>query len=195
MMSPHHWNPTFNFKKPLSLMLLHIVLTASCCFLVHRGSYSCIVGNIFVWKYEYLTNNNNRSIVFRQKYMATEMFLFKRGVTSTWPAPPCPHPSSRSGSPGDTTTWTSTGEQEEHRPRVLILIFRSTRGGIAIVTEKRRRTSVLLMYRYIIVLLIVSPYKALSRAVTTDTGNYSCEPSNAESDTVQVHVLEGTGIS
>ena len=33
----------------------------------------------------------------------------------------------------------------------------------------------------------------LCRAVTTDTGNYSCEPSNAESDTVQVHVLEGTG--
>lgn len=45
------------------------------------------------------------------------------------------------------------------------------------MTEKRRRTSVLLMYR----------------AVSTDTGNYSCEPSNAESDTVQVHVLEGTG--
>ena len=31
------------------------------------------------------------------------------------------------------------------------------------------------------------------RAVSSDTGNYSCEPSNAESDTVQVHVLEGTG--
>ena len=30
--------------------------------------------------------------------------------------------------------------------------------------------------------------------MSTDTGNYSCEPSNAESDTVQVHVLEGTGI-
>ena len=33
----------------------------------------------------------------------------------------------------------------------------------------------------------------LTRAVPTDTGNYSCEPSNAEADTVQVHVLEGTG--
>ena len=30
--------------------------------------------------------------------------------------------------------------------------------------------------------------------MSTDTGNYSCEPSNAESDTVQVHVLEGTGM-
>ena len=34
---------------------------------------------------------------------------------------------------------------------------------------------------------------ATCRAVSSDTGNYSCEPSNAESDTVQVHVLEGTG--
>lgn len=78
-----------------------------------------------------------------------------------------------------TCTALSTPEQPERvtwRHNNLDL-HRSTRGGIAIVTEKRRRTSVLLMYR----------------AVSTDTGNYSCEPSNAESDTVQVHVLEGTG--
>jgi len=53
----------------------------------------------------------------------------------------------------------------------------STRGGIAIVTEKRRRASNLM----------------ISRAVSSDTGNYSCTPSNAEADTVGVHVLEGTG--
>jgi len=53
----------------------------------------------------------------------------------------------------------------------------STRGGIAIVTEKRRRSSNLM----------------ISRAVASDTGNYSCTPSNAEADTVGVHVLEGTG--
>jgi len=79
-----------------------------------------------------------------------------------------------------TCTALSTPEQPERvtwRHNNLDL-HRSIRGGIAIVTEKRRRTSVLLMYR----------------AVSTDTGNYSCEPSNAESDTVQVHVLEGTGI-
>jgi len=78
-----------------------------------------------------------------------------------------------------TCTALSTPEQPERvtwRHNNLDL-HRSIRGGIAIVTEKRRRTSVLLMYR----------------AVSTDTGNYSCEPSNAESDTVQVHVLEGTG--
>ena len=42
--------------------------------------------------------------------MVTEMFLFKREVTLTWPAPLCPHQSSQSGSPGDTTIWTSTGD-------------------------------------------------------------------------------------
>jgi len=78
-----------------------------------------------------------------------------------------------------TCTALSTPETPErvvwrHNNRDL---HRSTRGGIAIVTEKRRRTSVLMMYR----------------AVHTDTGNYSCSPSNAEADTVQVHVLEGTG--
>ena len=76
-------------------------------------------------------------------------------------------------------------------------LHRSTRGGIAIVTEKRRRTSVLLMYRSVLLLLVVVVVMESSllccRAVATDTGNYSCQPSNAEADTVQVHVLEGTG--
>ena len=31
------------------------------------------------------------------------------------------------------------------------------------------------------------------RAVSSDSGNYSCSPSNAEADMVGVHVLEGTG--
>ena len=34
-------------------------------------------------------------------------------------------------------------------------LHRSTRGGIAIVTEKRRRTSVLLMYRLVLVVALV----------------------------------------
>ena len=73
-------------------------------------------------------------------------------------------------------------------------LHRSTRGGIAIVTEKRRRTSVLLMYRLVhLVLLVAESSLICCRAVTSDTGNYSCQPSNAEADTVQVHVLEGTG--
>jgi len=53
----------------------------------------------------------------------------------------------------------------------------SQRGGIAIVTEKRRRTSNIM----------------IARVVSSDTGNYSCRPSNAEADMVGVHVLEGTG--
>lgn len=53
----------------------------------------------------------------------------------------------------------------------------SSRGGIAIITEKRRRTSHLL----------------ISRLGEGDSGNYSCLPSNAENDTVIVHVLEGLG--
>lgn len=53
----------------------------------------------------------------------------------------------------------------------------STRGGIAIVTEKRRRASNIM----------------IARAVSSDSGNYSCSPSNAEADTVGVHVLEATG--
>jgi len=53
----------------------------------------------------------------------------------------------------------------------------SQRGGIAIVTEKRRRTSNIM----------------IARVVSSDSGNYSCRPSNAEADIVGVHVLEGTG--
>lgn len=54
-------------------------------------------------------------------------------------------------------------------------LHRSTRGGIAIVTEKRRRTSNLL----------------ISRVSQEDSGNYTCVPSNAESDAITVHVLKG----
>ena len=66
------------------------------------------------------------------------------------------------------------------------------------MTEKRRRSSVLLMYRYYYIMIhsdniLTVSNAATCRAVSSDTGNYSCEPSNAESDTVQVHVLEGTG--
>ena len=66
------------------------------------------------------------------------------------------------------------------------------------MTEKRRRSSVLLMYRYYYIMIhsdniLTVSNAAICRAVSSDTGNYSCEPSNAESDTVQVHVLEGTG--
>ena len=35
-------------------------------------------------------------------------------------------------------------------------------------------------------------FSLLYRAVSSDSGNYSCYPSNAEADMVGVHVLEGT---
>ena len=35
----------------------------------------------------------------------------------------------------------------------------------------------------------------ITRVVSSDSGNYSCRPSNAEADMVGVHVLEGTGDS
>ena len=49
------------------------------------------------------------------------------------------------------------------------------RGGISVVTESRRRTSNLL----------------ISKVTTKDAGNYTCAPSNAQADSVMVHVIEG----
>jgi len=73
-----------------------------------------------------------------------------------------------------TTPEPPTGVLWKHNSEGLHL---STRGGIAIITEKRRRTSYLL----------------ISRLRETDSGNYTCLPSNAEKDSVVVHVLEGLG--
>ena len=49
------------------------------------------------------------------------------------------------------------------------------RGGISVVTESRRRTSNLLV----------------SKVTIDDAGNYTCAPSNAQADSVMVHVIEG----
>ncbi|XP_023338741.1 LOW QUALITY PROTEIN: uncharacterized protein LOC111709332 [Eurytemora carolleeae] len=78
-----------------------------------------------------------------------------------------------------TCTWQTTPEPPVHvrwsqNGNGLHL---SSRGGIAIITEKRRRTSHLL----------------ISRLRERDSGNYSCSPSNAETDSILVHVLEGLG--
>ncbi|XP_017777363.1 PREDICTED: uncharacterized protein LOC108563253, partial [Nicrophorus vespilloides] len=51
----------------------------------------------------------------------------------------------------------------------------SQRGGINVVTEKQTRTSRLL----------------ISRALSTDTGNYTCSPSSSDAASVMVHVLNG----
>lgn len=51
----------------------------------------------------------------------------------------------------------------------------SQRGGISVVTEKQTRTSRLL----------------ISRALPSDSGNYTCSPSSSDSASVLVHVLNG----
>lgn len=51
----------------------------------------------------------------------------------------------------------------------------SQRGGISVVTEKQTRTSRLL----------------ISRALPTDSGNYTCSPSSSDAASVLVHVLNG----
>ena len=56
----------------------------------------------------------------------------------------------------------------------VCLLF-SSRGGISVVTESRRRTSNLLV----------------SKVNKKDAGNYTCVPSNARADSVMVHVIDG----
>lgn len=51
----------------------------------------------------------------------------------------------------------------------------SQRGGINVVTEKQTRTSRLL----------------ISKALPTDSGNYTCSPSSSDAASVLVHVLSG----
>lgn len=51
----------------------------------------------------------------------------------------------------------------------------SPHSGISVVTEKQTRTSRLL----------------ISKAEKSDSGNYTCSPSNSESASVLVHVLNG----
>lgn len=51
----------------------------------------------------------------------------------------------------------------------------SQRGGISVVTEKQTRTSHLL----------------ISKALATDSGNYTCSPSSSDAASVLVHILSG----
>lgn len=54
--------------------------------------------------------------------------------------------------------------------------FDSPRGGISLVTEKGQLTTSRLL---------------IQKAVQTDSGSYTCAPSNANSANVRVHILNG----
>ena len=49
------------------------------------------------------------------------------------------------------------------------------RGGISVVTEKKRRISNLL----------------ISRVTQRDAGNYTCAPQNSQADSVMIHIIRG----
>ncbi|KAF0770623.1 Uncharacterized protein FWK35_00013828 [Aphis craccivora] len=69
--------------------------------------------------------------------------------------------------PPPTVGWT-----HEKQP----INFDSPRGGISLVTEKGSTTSSRLL---------------IQKASSSDTGYYSCDPSNANSATIRVHILNG----
>lgn len=54
--------------------------------------------------------------------------------------------------------------------------FDSPRGGISLVTEKGPETTSRLM---------------IQRAVPSDSGIYTCQPSNANPNSIKVHVVKG----
>ncbi|KAK1116931.1 hypothetical protein K0M31_017148 [Melipona bicolor] len=58
-----------------------------------------------------------------------------------------------------------------------VINFDSPRGGISLVTEKGPETTSRLM---------------IQKAVQSDSGIYTCEPSNANPSSIKVHVVNGT---
>lgn len=59
---------------------------------------------------------------------------------------------------------------------VQVINFDSPRGGISLVTEKGPETTSRLM---------------IQKAVLSDSGIYTCEPSNANPSSIKVHVVNG----
>lgn len=54
--------------------------------------------------------------------------------------------------------------------------YDSSRGGISVITEKSD---------------ITTSYLLIQRAKSKDSGVYTCEPSNAKSSNITVHILNG----
>jgi len=57
-----------------------------------------------------------------------------------------------------------------------IISYDSTRGGVSVITEKGETTTSFLL---------------IQRAKSSDSGKYTCNPSNAQPKSIAVHVLNG----
>lgn len=57
-----------------------------------------------------------------------------------------------------------------------IISYESPRGGVSVITEKGETTT---------------SYLLIQNARPSDTGQYQCNPSNAQSKSILVHVLNG----
>lgn len=58
--------------------------------------------------------------------------------------------------------------------------YDSPRGGVSVITEKGD---------------VTTSYLLIQRAKEPDSGKYTCNPSNANPETVVVHVLNGKGVA
>jgi hypothetical protein len=57
-----------------------------------------------------------------------------------------------------------------------VISYDSSRGGVSVITEKGE---------------VTTSYLLIQNADVTDSGKYSCSPSNADVASVKVHVLNG----
>lgn len=58
--------------------------------------------------------------------------------------------------------------------------YDSARGGVSVITEKGD---------------ITTSYLLIQRAKSSDSGQYTCSPSNANSKSVNVHILAGESVA
>lgn len=57
--------------------------------------------------------------------------------------------------------------------------YDSPRGGVSVITEKGD---------------VTTSYLLIQRAKSSDSGQYTCSPSNANPKTIQVHILKGSSL-
>ncbi|KAJ4433904.1 hypothetical protein ANN_16217 [Periplaneta americana] len=68
--------------------------------------------------------------------------------------------------------------QDRDQWRAYIISYDSPRGGVSVITEKGETTTSFLL---------------IQKARPSDSGRYQCNPSNAQSKSITVHVLNGIG--